>query len=333
MSRLARVLGALIALGVVTSIAVGGCHPTAEEKLRVAAPAPSQRAAAKVLSAYATKAAEIAGPKDQAEIPAVLSGPMAAITAGRLKIEAFHDKGRASAARPGPYTHASFWIPGHTGPRGWFVASASRNGMTGRDLLLFVRTREHGPYTADYLITVPAGTDLPKVRGGGDRVNTIDPKDDRLAVRPDALAAAHATIEQYGPSTAAAASFEPSVWTTAVHTTTTDDSRTAHAAGFTYLRSYHDSGFGVYGLRTADGGALVWYAVTDEMSVSQTDPSIARAPLKLTRSLAGVVGTRRVRRSFQAVSVRQYLAYVPPRGHGKVRVLASAGGPVGGVGR
>jgi hypothetical protein len=333
MSRLSRVLGALIALGVVTSIAVGGCHPTAEERIGPGAHALSRRAAAKVLSSYAARAQELALPRDAGRIAGVQSGPMASITSGRLKINGFFDGDRASAARPGPYAHASFWIPGHPGAVPWFVASASRTGAAGRDLVLFARTSTHAAYTAEYLINVPADANLPKVRGGGDRVNTIDPADGHLAVRPDALATAHADIEQYGPSTAAAASFEPSVWTTAVHTTMTDDSRTARAAGFAYLRTYHDSGFPVYGLRTADGGALVWYAVTDELSVSQRDPSIARAPLKLTRSLAGVVGVRKVRRQFQAVSVRQYLAYVPPRGRGKVRVLASAGGPVGGVGR
>ena len=335
MSWLARALGALVALGVVASIAVGGCHSTAEEHAPVTATAPSRREAARALAAYASKARSITVPRDQDRISGVMSGPIAAITTGRLKIDAFDGRGRSGAepAVPSPAgTHAAFWIPRRTESGPWFVASAGRTGAAGRYLLLFARADDRAPFTAAYVFGLDRGVTLPNVRGG-EHAHAVTAADGRLTVRPDALATAHASIEQNGPSTAAAASFEPSEWTTAAHATDSDDRRTARKSGFAYRRAYQDSGYPVYALRTTDGGALVWYAVTDELSVTQDDPSIARAPLKLSAALAGVVGTRRVRRSFQAVSVHQYLAYVPPRGRGKVRVLASAGGPVGGVGR
>lgn len=340
MSWLARALGALVALGVIASIAIGGCHPTAEEPTPVTMAAPSRHEAARVLAAYAAKARTITAPRDQDRLSRLMSGPIAAITAGRLKIDAFDERrsGRSGGSRTAPAVptpvaaHAAFWIPRRTDGAPWFVASTGRTGAAGRDLMLFARTGAGAPFTVEYALGLDRGTALPDVRGG-ERARAVPATDGRLAVRPDALATAHASIEQNGPSTAAAASFEPSEWTTAAHATDNDDRRTARRSGFAYRRAYQDSGYPVYALRTSGGGALVWYAVTDELSVTQDDPSIARPPLKLSASLAGVVGTRRVRRSFQAVSVHQYLAYVPPRGRGKVRVLASAGGPVGGVGR
>jgi hypothetical protein len=329
MSRLSRLIGALVALGVVASIAIGGCLPTAQERVGAAAKPASEREAARMLEQYSTRSRELTSPADQSRIAAMMSGPIAAVTAGRLKIDDFQKTGGAA---PGPYGRAAFWRPGKTAGAPWFVASAARSGSTAHDLLLFTRTAAGKPFTAAYVIGLDRGTAMPRVRDGGG-VEAVAPSDDRLAVRPDALATMHANIEQYGPATPAARTFEPSVWTTGVHTTVRDDSRTARTSGYAYRRSYHDSGYPVYALRTASGGALVWYAVSDDLAVTKVDPSIARAPLKLTKSLAGVVGVRRVRRQFQAVSVRQYVAYVPPRGRGKVRVLASAGGPVGGVGR
>lgn len=336
MSWLARALGALVALGVVASIAIGGCHSTAEEHPPPTAAAVSHREAARVLSGYAAAARTITRPRDADRIPRVMSGPIAAVTTGRLKIDAFgrHKRsgGRSAVPTPsGAYVRPAFWIPRHTEHEPWFVASAGRTGAAGRELLLFTRTGDRTPFTAAYVIRLDPGTRLPKVRGG-EHPRAVAVTDGRLAVRPDALATAHASIEQNGPQAAAAASFEPSEWTTAAHATDNDDRRTARKSGFAYRRAYQDSGYPEYALGTGDGGALVWYAVTDELSVTQDDPSIARAPLKLSAGLAGVVGARRVRRAFQAVSVHQYLAYVPPRGRGKVRILASAGGPVGGVG-
>lgn len=328
MSRLSRLIGALVALGVVASIAIGGCLPTAQERVRAAAPPTSKHEAMRALEQYATRTREITSPDDQDRVSGAMSGPIAAVTAGRLKIDDFY---RSESELGGPYDRAAFWLPGGTAGRPWFVASATRSGSSGRDLLLFTRTAGR-PFTAAYVIGLDARTVLPRVRDG-EGVDAVSPSDGGLAVRPDALATMHANIEQYGPGTPAARSFEPSVWTTTVHATVAGDSRTARTAGYAYRRTYHDSGYPVYALRTASGGALVWYAVTDELAVTKDDPSIARAPLKLTKSLAGVVGVRRVRTRFQAVSVRQYVAYVPPRGRGKVRVLASAGGPVGGVGR
>lgn len=327
MSRLSRLIGALVALGVVASIAIGGCLPTAQERVRAAAPQTTERAAERVLARYSSRAPEITAPADLSRVADVMSGPVAAVSAGRLKMKASE---RSGPALPGPYGRGSFWRPGKTSGAPWFVASAAQAGASGRDLLLFTRTAAGKPFTLAYAIGLDSRTAMPRVSEGAD---AVPPSDDRLAVRPDALGTMHANIEQYGPATPAAGSFEPSVWTTGAHTTVRDDSRTARTSGYAYRRSYHDSGYPVYALRTASGGALVWYAVSDELAVTKTDPSIARAPLKLTKSLAGVVGVRRVRRQFQAVSVRQYVAYVPPRGRGKVRVLASAGGPVGGVGR
>lgn len=330
MSRLSRLIGALVALGVVASIAVGGCLPTAQERMRAAASAVSKREAARVLARYSTRVRDITGPADQDRIQEAMSGPIAAVTAGRLKIDEFQ---RSSTALPAAYSRTAYWLPESTGGVPWFVVSAAHAGAAERDLMLFSRADGGRPFTAAYVIRLGARTVLPRVHGGAGRARAVAPADARLAVRPDALATMHANIEQYGPSTPAARSFEPSEWTTAVHATVGEDSRKAKAAGYAYRRTYHDSGYPVFALRTADGGALVWYAVSDELSVSKSDPSIARAPLKLTKTLAGVVGVRRVRRAFQAVSVRQYVAYVPPRGRGKARVLASDGGPVGGVGR
>lgn len=328
MSRLLRLLGALVALGVVASVAIGGCLPAGQEGVKRADPPTSAAAARRAFLQYAMRAETLVSPRDQARLPDVMSGPIAAIAAGELKIDAFYKK---DTRLGGAYDRTAYWLPRKTAGPPWFVASGARSGSTDRDLVLFARTAAGKPFTAAYALTLEAGTPLPRVGAG--RVGAVPVSDDRLAAKPGALATMHANIEQYGPMTPDARAFEPSAWTTTVHTTGADDGRTARKAGYIYYRSYHDSGYPAYALRTASGGALVFYAVLDELSVSKDTPSAKRAPLKLTKSLAGVVGARQVRSQFQAVSVRQYVAYDPPRGRGKVRVLASDGGPVGGVGR
>lgn len=328
MSWLLRMFGALVALGVVASVAIGGRLPAGRERVRQAGPPTSAAEARRAFTQYAMRSQTLVSPRDQARIPDVMSGPMSAIAAGRLKIDAFYNE---DSRLGGSYDRAAYWLPGKTAGPPWFVASGARSGSTDRDLVLFARPAAGKPFTAAYALRLEAGTPLPRVGLG--RVTAVPVTDDRLAAKPDALATMHANIEQYGPMTPDARAFEPSVWTTTVHTTVDDDGRKAHKAGYIYYRSYHDSGHPAYALRTASGGALVFYAVMDELSVSKIKPSARGPSLKLTKSLAGVVGARRVRNQFQAVSVRQYVAYDPPRGRGKVRVLASDGGPVGGVGR
>lgn len=328
MSWLLRLFGALVALGVVASVAIGGCLPTGGERVRQDGPPTSLTEARRALMRYSTRSQTLVSPRDQARIPDVMSGPMSAIAAGQLKIDAFYKEGSRLG---GAYDRTAYWLPGNTAGPPWFVASGARTGSTGRDLVLFARTDAGKPFTAAYALTLGAGTPLPPVGPG--RVTAVPVTDDRLAAKPDALPTMHANIEQYGPMTPDARAFEPSVWTTTVHTTMGDDGRMARKAGYSYYRSFHDSGYPAYALRTASGGALVFYAVMDELSVSKITPSARGLSLNLTKPLAGAVGARRIRSQFQAVSVRQYVAYDPPRGRGKVRVLASDGGPVGGVGR
>lgn len=327
-------LAALVALGVVTLVAVGGCQESAHEE-PVAHQVIRRDTAARVLKDYTARLDEATTQRRQDLLDTVVSGPNAPIQAGRLKIDAYYAKKNpgATARASAELSRPSFWIPRLTGTAQWFAVFAVQPVTGNRVLLVFARPDARHRFTAAYRVALRPRTKLPQVRAsshGGVRVAAA--QDNRLVVRPDALAELHARIEQYGASTSGAAHVEPSEWTTAPHATLSKDIRAAEKKGFSYRRTYHPSGYPTYALLTATGGALVWYSVADELSVHRTDRS-AHRPLKLSHAMGGIIGTRKAHASFQVASVREYVAYVPPRGKGKVRLIGATGGPVGGIGR
>jgi hypothetical protein len=153
-------------------------------------------------------------------------------------------------------TDAKFTIPKKPGWPRWFVADAKGNeGGSARWLLVFTRSALGRPWQVAYLTLVAPG-DVPKFKTDKDGWAEAVPADATgQAVPPGELSKGYATYLKNGGKTFADGSYT-SVWRT-------DREKQARKPGL--VRQYIDEpltrdDYAPLALRTADGGALVFFA-------------------------------------------------------------------------
>lgn len=322
----------------------------------------SKEEATRVFNNYvqASNAARKARDKDR--LPRIETGPQLPVSIGKYKIADYHRDSDEFRLDPLEFEAPTFFIPRFEKFPKWFAAVAAPTGGGPPQAMIFIRDTDREAWRAAYAVVVDVpesggdkddkdggdggdggggdgangngGEQLPRIAVDGDGLASVLPpgrKAERSPIRPVQLPDAHASLNQYGPSGLGAGIVAAGPRTTGVAETVARDVRLAKRRGFTYVRSYHASGFPIYALQTYGGGALVWYSVTDELSVTRARGR-ARTPLRMASDVAGIIRRTKVTENFQASSLHQYLAVVPPDG-GRAKVIGSFGGPVGGVGR
>lgn len=185
-----------------------------------------------------------------------VTGPLGDIDGAKLKAARQNNPGGNPAYTPLKLTDAKFAIPEKAGWPRWFVADTAANkGLTdSRWLLVFTRGSANDVWQVSYL-TVFAAADIPEFQQ--DKAGWAQPvsaDDAALAVRPEKLSRAYTTYLQGGGDL-----FAPGV-----HTSQWRTQRSANASKPGLARQYIDepltSGdYAPVGLRTTDGGALVFF--------------------------------------------------------------------------
>ncbi|MFJ5528662.1 hypothetical protein [Streptomyces sp. NPDC093261] len=194
---------------------------------------------------------------DRAQDADRVTGALADIDAGKLEAGHRTNPDGNPGHVPLKLTDATFTIPKKAGWPRWFVADAHANkgSADAHWLLVFTRTDPDKVWAVSYL-TILAPGDVPtfeKDKDGWAKPVTAD--DAALAVRPRGLAAAYASYLRSGGNT-----FAPGP-----HTSQFRAGRLASAKRPGLARQYLDQPLtgGAYaplGLRTTDGGALVFFA-------------------------------------------------------------------------
>jgi hypothetical protein len=291
-----------------------------------AGPTPLTLAAARgVLSAYTTANNSANARRSAATLATVETGGSYAIDAGLYTVQA-----AAGVAPYAPFTPvaATYYIPRAEAADGtrWFVVqvanafSADPKKVTSTEYLLFTQAASGGWQNAvePYLL---AGAAAPQISVGGDGLATaVSGTSASLAVAPGQLAErTAASIDGTGSGVtvadpgALADRSDQTFWRGKLPTATVTD---AHAA------ATGDAGQ-TFALRTANGGALVFY--TDAANLAITPPAGSVIHLTVPGLYSPAQALSRAGLSY----LDQFAADDPPAGAGTPRIVAEYSGITG----
>ncbi len=336
---MSRIGGAAVAALVVVSLAscTDDSRERASETAAVSTPSPSptprpalsQRAAQAVVLSYATRIAKANRTLDRALAAKVQTGSALQVSTAQY-VTFKRNKLRYWATK---YTSAVAAAPLFSGHPRWFFAAATDRGAAPatRDFLVLVQQKAGDPWRVAYAPTsrTPAGPLAPGV-DVADAPATVPPDDERLLVSPRRLPAemAKAVDPSRGRSMAAV---EAGRWVTASRTSLHDNRAAYTESGWTGESRAVPGSTPVYALRTTSGGALVWFSVNFRHSYDRTRGK-GTGMTWVTEQYGdlhngfGVPST--VERRISRVERNEIVAYVPPKGKGKIRVLANRWFPV-----
>ncbi|MZD10171.1 hypothetical protein GTW43_34595 [Streptomyces sp. SID5785] len=247
-----------------------------------------------------------------------VTGPLGAIDAAKLKA------GRALAPEGNPkhvplkLTDVQYTVPRKAGWPRWFVANADTNkGTDTRWLLVFTRDAEQRPWAVSYL-TVVAEDDVPAFEVGADGWGkAVDARGSGLAVRPAELPQRYTGYLKDGGDGFTDGPYT-SVWR---ETRKKNESRPGLATQ--YIDEPLTSGdYAPVGLRTRDGGALVFF--TTRRYEKQTASQGSDLPAINPSVKALMTGEPKQSATFGYVS--NQAALVPAGSGGDVRVLGRVQG-------
>lgn len=196
-----------------------------------------------------------------------------------------------TAVAPYRYGTPAFYIPApHDYPR-WFVASVRRTAppgapasvagvpqaATGQALMLFQKEAEGLPWKLSGTVQLRPGQQVPKLAttsSGNAEVARLDDTRSYLA-RPDVVGPLQAAVVDDGPAAPAAAAVASGPLTTGMYQ---QQAALKPAAGESRQWTLQGSRDGRFALRTADGGALVFYAMNLYTTVkAPSKPDAAKA--------------------------------------------------------
>ncbi|MFJ1592672.1 hypothetical protein ACIOD0_20860 [Kitasatospora albolonga] len=252
-------LTAALATATVLCLTASGCV-TVHGELEVL-PGATEAEAAQALKDF-TDAYNAA---DKAYDPALdadrVTGSLGAINQAGLKARQTYSPDGNKAHKPLELTDATYIIPKKAGWPRWFLADTDSNRdedggkLDNRWLVTFVRSGPDALWKASYLAVVPP-SQVPEFTLDKDGLATpVEPRSKELVVSPADLSTAYTEYLQKGTPDVFAPGTATSAWR--------DTRRTTRRAGFSY--QYVDQPltggtFGPLGLRTEDGGALVFFS-------------------------------------------------------------------------
>lgn len=248
--------------------------------------------------------------------------------------------GSASADRP-VYGRPTLYVPKLTTYPQWFMAMTpqhpAKGGPARTSLMVFYRASSGSAWQLSGSVLLNPGTARPTVATGHDGYATALPTNSQsLKISPDEVGATDATVADDGPSSAATAVVAAGPQTTGLYSTNAAIKKQAAARHEFYQWEMEGTSYPVFALRTADGGALVFYTMYLNTVTEATNepPRHSHAPLptvpvpaEYQPFLPSKTGT--LHHQLTGDQTLQYAALVPPASSktGKIQVIGSAGGP------
>ncbi|WP_433397115.1 hypothetical protein [Streptomyces sp. CA-146814] len=251
-----------------------------------------------------------------------VTGSLGAINQAGLKARQTYSPDGNKAYRPLELTDATYIIPKKAGWPRWFLADTDSNRdedggkLDTRWLVVFVRSGPDALWKASYLgVVLPS--QMPEFTRDEDGLATpVEPQSTELTVSPADLSIAYTEYLQKGTPDVFAAGTTTSQWR--------ETRRTTRRPGFSY--QYVDQPltggtFGPLGLRTEDGGALVFFNSKHferQVTAEGLKPEV-NADVK-------ALMTGEVTNSLTKERISSQLVHVPARGEaagsgGRVRML------------
>jgi hypothetical protein len=245
----------------------------------------------------------------------------------------------ASAGTPVPQYHYGqpvFYVPALTSDPQWFVVVVPVSTEVGgnpaaavKEVMVFERSVPGQVFTL--IGTAALDQPLPAIardsHGYAIAVTTTDPS---VLLSPDAVGATQAAVVDEGPANPAATVLASGPQTTGLYTAQAADGQAAAAKHLQYIWLLGGTTFPQFQLRTADGGALVFYGMYLN-TTTQYPNGLAGSPIPvpvLFRPLLGpdpATGDHGVAANW----TYEYVAADPPltAHHAKVEIIAATGAP------
>lgn len=316
-----------------------GCRPLSAPALGLAAALAATLAAAGCTSAPTSSAAGAQPPASPA------------ITAAAAR-QVF-DRNAAS----GGYSYGSptFYLPEAAGYPRFFVASVTRTPhaqklpanattqvgdatvpVSGPVLMLFEQADEGGPWLLTSTSRFPAGVTVPPLaRDGSGYIPIVTPTATALLAQPDYVGPLQAAVVDDGQKSAATKVVAAGPLTTGIY-----EGAVNHVSGLTAPRGdvYQWELEGVdnpiFALRTADGGALVFYTMTLNTTVAVPDyinkanPIHSGPPIQVPADVQALLpkGQPAPRVQLSSVQTLSFAAVDPAQSTAKIQVIAIGGG-------
>ncbi|WP_392968075.1 hypothetical protein [Streptomyces sp. LN245] len=305
--------------------AASGCVVVHGE--REVVPATTRAEAARALEDFTAAYNKADATYDRSKDADRVTGPLADIDGAKLKAGRIGRPGGNPTHSPLEFDDAEFSIPAKAGWPRWFVANATANkGVPGsRWLLVFTRDDARELWQASYLTVLGAG-DVPEfAKDEGGWAQPVAADDAALAVEPRKLGQSYATYLRTGGDTFA----------TGVHTSQWRAQREKFASRPGLARQYIDqpltSGdYAPVGLRTADGGALVFFAT--HRFEKETAAAGTEIPVPGTEVQALTKGEINQSLTLEFVSNQVVIDPLKGSGRGQVSVLGRVEGLTGAKG-
>ncbi|CAM5387348.1 hypothetical protein [Streptomyces aurantiogriseus] len=306
---------ALIAASLtVVSLTASGCVVVHGE--REVLPAATQSEAAKAVQQFTTAYNKADAAYDSSLDAEHTTGALGAIDAARLKAGRVNHPDGNPQHTPLVLTDVKYTIPKKAGWPRWFVADAQANkGGDARWLLVFTRDALSDPWEAAYLTLVAPGA-LPEFTKDKDGWAEAVPADSAELVRaPEDLSKDYATYLQNGGGT-----FADGAYTSELRSTRAKNSSKPGLATQYIDEPLTNGDFAPLALRTADGGALVFF--TTHHYVKQTAAAGASVPTPNENVRALTTGE--IARSLTMEFVANEVALAPAKGSadGKMSLLS-----------
>ncbi|CAL9407195.1 hypothetical protein SUDANB58_01568 [Streptomyces sp. enrichment culture] len=240
------------------------------------------------------------------------TGALAAIDAARLKAGRANNPGGNPTHTPLELTDAKFTIPKKAGWPRWFLADARGNkGGDARWLLVFTRDGLDEPWEVAYLTLAAAG-DVPEFKTDKDGwAEAVPANSTDLAVPPADLSRGYTTYLKDGGDTFA----------DGAHTSGWRELRKKWAVRPGLARQYIDEpltngDYAPLALRTADGGALVFFSTRHFEKQTAAQGASVPTPNKDVLALT----TGEIKQSLTMEFVSNEVALDPAKGSGEERV-------------
>lgn len=272
--------------------------------------------------------------------------------------DAVNDAFRAAAyahAKPPSYRYGTpiFYRPAVASYPRWFVVSVDRTasappapantvgtalGARGQVLMIFEKSGPHSRWLLTSSAQLAAGQSLPALATAGNGDAEPVPMDDATTLgQPQVVGPLQAAVVDDGPASAASRAVAAGPFTTGIHASLSSPlPRYAAPQGDIRQFALEGSNYASFALRTADGGALVFYTmyldtVVETPSVYAEDsPVLPGPPISVPPQFAPLLPARTPSPKYKLTTqfVLDFAAVDPPSAAGaKISVIAIGGGP------
>jgi len=309
-ARSARGLAAVVAV-----LALPACSAIGIEKNTFESgplPAITDEGAEDVLADLDVIVNEANAARDPALLATVVAEPLLGIDVAAYALDSTADPENVEPLAEVDHTDPTIFIPRFESYPQWFVAAAAVRPDTPLRLEVLARDSASAPWITSLSTDLLADVEFPELAldDAGYVIAVPEGEQSALPSTVEDAAAVHvAGLNAADPSAASGPSFAADGWTTARQATDAQRGETvAEAAEVTVV--YEITGVLPQVLKTADGGALAFYALAEDV-VYQVQPTFF---LQLDEATAALVGTAEITTSLTERWAIQLAVYLPPDG-------------------